>query len=263
MPSGQDESPKKVAAVVESWRRIETWLETHLPACKLTLKPGLSKTNLAKFEKAIGAALPEDVRRSWLIHDGQRLLPDDELDALNEAHFEEDEDSDYEYPNFIGLIFGHGLLNFLTRDCPMTGKSALGEWQGWAKMADEGYDASLNQWQTSSPEGSIKLCYANRGWIPLVALTDVDYIGVDLDPGPSGVIGQVINFGRDEEKKYVLATSWAQFLSDVADEWKAGNFAIDLREEFEEFRMIRPRLGRLRANVKEWSAAKIAGHLIQ
>ena len=37
---------------------------------------------------------------------------------------------------------------------------------------------------------------------------------------------RLINFGRDQEKKYVLARSWAHFLEDVADELNSGNFVI-------------------------------------
>ena len=46
------------------------------------------------------------------------------------------------------------------------------------------------------------------------------------DPGPSVVVGQVINFGRDQEQKFVLARSWAHFLEDVADELERGKFVI-------------------------------------
>lgn len=259
MAKRQGDGPEEPTTVVNSWRRIEAWLDANLPAYKHTLKPGISKKDLAKFEEAIGFELPEDVRQSWLIHDGQRVLPNKVLEAL----FEEDEDSDNEYPNFIGLVFGNAMLNLLTRNCPATGKSALGEWQGWAEIADQGYDLELDKRQTSSPEGAIKPRYANRGWIPLGAFTDVDYFGVDLDPGPNGVFGQVINFGRNEEVKCVLATSWTQFLSDVADELEAGNFMIDLLEEHQEFRMVRPRHGTLRANFREWAAAKLAGRLLE
>jgi hypothetical protein len=89
------------------------------------------------------------------------------------------------------------------------------------------------------------------------------YFGLDLNPGLNGVVGQVVNFGRDEENKYVLATNWARFLADVADELEAGNFAVDPKRESEEFQMIRPRRGTFMWNLKEWSAAKLAGKLLE
>ncbi len=249
-------APTPSVPVAESWRRIEAWMDVHLPVHKTTLKPGISRKDLAKFEKAIGQALPEDVRESWLIHDGQRPIPRDLLDEVCE-----DEDLDYEFPEFIGLIFGDGLLNLLTGECRGVGGSALHKWEGWAELAEEDF-TEIDEECTSTPEGAIKLRYANRGWIPLGSFTDADFFGVDLDPGPRGVVGQVINFGRNEEEKCVLAPNWARFLSDVADELEAGNFAINLREEYKEFRMIRPRRGTLRRNYKEWSSAKLAGRLL-
>lgn len=62
---------KPPAPVAESWRRIESWLDEHLPALKATLRPSVSKKDQARFEKLLGRTLPADVRESWLIHDGQ------------------------------------------------------------------------------------------------------------------------------------------------------------------------------------------------
>lgn len=241
--------PTEPPAVADSWKRIEAWLDAHLPPYKHTLRPGLSKKDLAKFEKAVGMPLPEDVRQSWRIHDGQCALPDDVFEALLK------EDDETAPDNFIGVVFGDSLLDF---------ESALKEWRSWTKIADENY-SDVDEWQTSSPGGAVQRRYATRGWIPLGTLgsSDVDYFGVDLNPGPNGVVGQVINFGRNEENKYVLATSWARFLSDVADELEAGNFAVAPKRESEEFQMIRPRIGTLQWNAKEWSAAKLAGKLLE
>jgi cell wall assembly regulator SMI1 len=244
---GDAPKPTEPPAVADSWKRIEAWLDAHLPPYKHTLRPGLSKKDLAKFEKAVGMPLPEDVRQSLRIHDGQCHLPDDVFDALLE------EDHDTEPQGLIGVVFGEKLLDL---------ESALKEWRRWAKIADENF-SDVDEWQKSFPEGAVQRRYATRGWIPLGALTDSDYFGVDLNPGPNGVVGQVINFGRDEENKYVLATSWARFLSDVADELEADNFTVDPKREFEEFQMIRPRSGTFIYNLKEWSAAKLAGKLLE
>lgn len=37
-------------------------------------------------------------------------------------------------------------------------------------------------------------------------------VGVDLDPGEQGTVGQIINFGRDEDNKLVLAPNLAAFI---------------------------------------------------
>src|SRR3954454_17459570 len=60
------------APVAESWRRIEAWLGEHLPDVKSSLRPSVPDADLAKFEETPGRPLPDDVRESWKLHDGQK-----------------------------------------------------------------------------------------------------------------------------------------------------------------------------------------------
>lgn len=122
---------------------------------------------------------------------------------------------------------------------------------------DGGLLAEFSSRVTSFPEGAIRRLHANRGWIPLVGMgaQTSNHIGIDLDPGPDGVVGQVINFGGDESDKFVLATSWGRFLEDFADELEAGNYVIDMGRQFEEF-LLREPPGRLFQNYEAWSQAK-------
>ena len=104
------------APVAESWRRVEAWLGEHLPAVRASLRPGVSKRDLNKFEKALGRALPEDVRESWLIHDGQGQPPD-EFYATAKGPI----------PKSLGLVYGLDL-NPLASKRGMAPQSVLGEW---------------------------------------------------------------------------------------------------------------------------------------
>ena len=75
----------------------------------------------------------------------------------------------------------------------------------------------------SFPEHAVALDYANADWVSLTkSAGSSDYLGVDLAPGPAGTIGQVIYFGRDEERKCVLAVGWAGFLADLATFLESG-----------------------------------------
>ncbi len=65
---------------------------------------------------------------------------------------------------------------------------------------------------TSFPEGAIKKKYFNPNWIPIIFDNLGNYIGIDLDPDVNGKVGQVINFGRDEEDMFVIADSFEKFL---------------------------------------------------
>lgn len=257
MQSARKDHASPPAPVAESWRRIEAWLEKHLPILKLSLRPGVSRTDLKEFEKAIGRSLPDDVRASWMIHDGQRPVP-----YLPDAVEYSVEDDDALLGK--GVVFGSEVLPLLDeKDC-LASSPSLGHWKFWSEMVEASergeYDGMLDEFSqgsTSSPEDAIQRLHACRGWIPLVEMNDSNHIGIDLDPGPCGVVGQVINFGRDQEQKYVLAKSWALFLEDVADELERGNFGITEDKGYKSFDLKEPHRGGLWLNLKEWSKGKL------
>ena len=64
----------------------------------------------------------------------------------------------------------------------------------------------------SHPAGAIKLRYFNHGWLPIWEDGGGNFVGLDLDPGPSGRYGQVISYGRDIHDMAVLADSLWDFL---------------------------------------------------
>ncbi|MBI3410068.1 MAG: SMI1/KNR4 family protein [Planctomycetes bacterium] len=189
------------APVGDSWKRLERWLDQHFPRGLSNLRSGASVEDLDRLEKAIGQKLPEDVRQSWLLHDGEK-------EACQ------------------GVIFRHWLqaVHGICRD-----------WKCWQDILPD-QEAHPDWWNLYSygsfPEGAIQHLYVTKGWIPL---HDWDgwCIGVDLNPGPNGISGQVIEFGRHAEQKCVLALSWAHFLEDVADELEAGHFTLELSADGE------------------------------
>jgi cell wall assembly regulator SMI1 len=81
--------------------------------------------------------------------------------------------------------------------------------------------------QESVPDGHIQKVYAHPAWIPLAKDFEGNNIGVDLAPGPSGRWGQVILFGRNFDRKYAIAPSWASFLATFAEDLYSGDHYID------------------------------------
>lgn len=255
MVSPRKDLARPPAPVAESWRRIEAWLDKHLLAVKATLRPGVSKRDLTRFEKVIGRALPEDVRQSWLIHDGQGHLPE-EFYATDEP-----------IPESLGLLFGNKLNPLINSKNCLSSRPVLAEWKFWKDLIERedepGYWDDFDGPCTSFPEGAIRCKYSHPGWLPLVTVMDSEYLGTDLAPGPEGVVGQLINFGRDCQAKYVLAASWAHFLEDFADELEAGNFVIDSEHEYGSFLLKRPRTEPLYTQYKAWSQAKFAPSMLR
>ncbi|NPC91257.1 hypothetical protein HOO54_03060 [Bacillus sp. WMMC1349] len=57
-------------------------------------------------------------------------------------------------------------------------------------------------------------------WIPISSDGSGNHIGIDLDPDKEGKVGQVINFGADEEVKYVIAYQLKDFLIHITNTLK-------------------------------------------
>ena len=191
------------ANVEDSWQRLEHWLANAAPEILASLRPGCTDAQLGEFEEQVQLSLPEDVKNSFRIHDGQE-----------------------EY-TAAGAIVGEPL-DSLANVC--SGLAAYRQLYEDEQQSD--HDSGLADRATSFPPGAIQCEYVTPNWIPL-GDWDGNCYGIDLNPGPNGVMGQVINFGRDEDDKYVLALSWAHFLEDVVEELEAGNLSIKRTAEGE------------------------------
>ncbi len=215
------------APVGASWQRIETWFLAYQPEVLESLQPGATEEQLSDFERGTGIMLPDDVKASYRIHDGQkdRFSP--------------------------GLLLGAGLSSLA---------DLRYHWEFFAhrdaEIRESDVAGPVDESCTSFP-GAIRCQDVNARWVPLYDW-DGNCYGVDLDPGPNGVWGQVIHFGRDQYEKFVLALNWAQFLEDIADEMEAGNIVLVPYARGE------PQLSRAGHNdvgffhyCKEWALAKL------
>jgi len=188
----------------ELWQRIEDWLSKHYPAMVADLNPGCSLNEVLTLEGEIGVELPESFKAFYAIHNGQRAK------------------------DYIGLFYNISLLPLA--DIPT-------QWNVWSDIMEdygpEGMEENFDQCQTSLMPDKVKAMYANRKWIPFAVIWDSNYLGLDFDPGPEGRLGQVINFGREEEQKAVLANSFEEFIEDFIEELESGGAVI--REDGDQF----------------------------
>ncbi|KAH7553208.1 hypothetical protein J3E72DRAFT_217331 [Bipolaris maydis] len=226
--------------VSHSWRRIDRWVEDNFQELFDNMCEGCTSNDVNELEHELDATLPMDVRESLQIHDGQERggLP-------------------------TGVFFGLMLL-----DC----EEIVMEWRNWRKVADEylttKVDYSTPQipvkafagssttppvaqvqsttnplWrqdllarQDSQPPNAIQKAYAHPAWIPLARDWGGNYLAVDLAPGPNGTWGQIIIFGRDYDRKYVVARSWGALLAMVADDFASKDVHLD--EETSELKLL-------------------------
>jgi len=108
-------------------------------------------------------------------------------------------------------IFG---LEFQPLNCVQS------DWQNWKDLEPD--FGSETEDHISHPPGAITERYINTGWLGFLTDGSGNSVGLDLNPGPAGTLGQVITFGRDEENKYVLADSLGAFLREYLARLETG-----------------------------------------
>ncbi|KAI0724034.1 hypothetical protein C8T65DRAFT_628273 [Cerioporus squamosus] len=184
-----------------TWNRLRQWLEREYPELGDTLNYGILPQDLAQIEMAFGFSLPQPVRESYLCVDGQE--PESSAGCSE------------------GLFFGLTLL-------PL--EDVLEEWRFWREVDDDpatGANAALRELMDSIPAGWVRKEYSCRGWIPLIADKAGNYLGIDMNPGEGGAVGQVIVFGRDFDTKVVMwrgdgPGGWAKFMAGFVEDLESG-----------------------------------------
>jgi cell wall assembly regulator SMI1 len=174
--------------ISRSWQRIARWHGAH-GVTSFKLAPGADKSKIAKAERTLGFALPEDVRLSWELHDGGAT------------------DSTW--------ILTYGDLLPLDR--------LVAQWQTYCEWQRDEQWGLREHYEAEAVRGPIKPVW----WSPKrIAVTDNggDALMIDLDPPPSGTAGQTIAFDHEVGPTEVLAASWSEFLDLWAAELEAGKY---------------------------------------
>ncbi len=182
--------------VSTTWKRLENWFKHHLPEAMSALNRGASESAIFRFEEQVGVTLPPDVHQSFLIHDGERSET-----------------------VCVGCIFGLSLLSL---------DNAFSIWQTWNDISP---NPETDRNTKSIPAGWVQPRYFHPAWIPLTDDDGGNHIAVDLAPDEHGILGQIIVFGRDDLKHFVLAPNFSVFLENIFAELANGNFVIDRRDE--------------------------------
>jgi len=178
---------------------LKQWLEANLPEVVRDFNGPATIAQIEEIENHSGVVLPDEFKNLYLEHNGQKDLG-----------------------NATGLFYG---LSFLSLE------RILDELNNWAELADSGMNEEMPEVGKSHIPDMIKEEYTNKLWIPFAYNWGGNFLGLDFDPGVKGTIGQVVNFGRDEDEKYVLAPSFSEFIDWYIAELKSGNFRIQNNNE--------------------------------
>lgn len=193
---------------------LENWLEEHLPEVKKDLNPPATMEEIQLLEKTIGRSLPQDFISLYQWHNGQ----------MGDAP--------------TGLWYGlefisiKGIISHIELE-----KQII-------KQIGEDVINSMSEWMKSTPDGFVKKASNNQFWIPFAYDYGGNFLGIDLDPDKMGIVGQVINFGRDENRKIVTNESISDFLFWLIEELRNGNFNINIEDDGgRSLNMLRPKSG--------------------
>jgi cell wall assembly regulator SMI1 len=174
-------------SVRESWKRIADWYDGSPRRGLIILEAGATEGQLEALERAIGSRLPDDVRESYLLHNGTS-------DLLG-----------------VGEVM------------PLNRVEAM--WQMYAAWQHENGYGLGPDWDPRDIEGPIKPIWWSALRIPVTHNGGGDSVMIDLDPAEGGTGGQVIWFSHEVGPEKVLARSWGEWLNGIAKELEVREYA--------------------------------------
>ena len=185
-----------MSRIADVWQAYRAWLEEHATGAFKNLAPPATPATLESLGAELGLALPHEALELLALNDGQ--ISSEGCCALP------------------GLEY-------------LSSERILREWRMWRDLREQETEddlASLDD-HCRSVDGRVLDVYSHAGWIPL--FKDgwrSDYMGLDLAPLGLGFVGQVINFGRDENAHFAAFSSLSAFLEFWLEEARAGRCRV-------------------------------------
>jgi cell wall assembly regulator SMI1 len=109
------------------------------------------------------------------------------------------------------------------------------QWRTWretmAAMRELGVLTSEPGGLASEPDPGIRSDWWNVGWIPLASDGAGDSLCVDLAPAPGGRKGQLITMIHDDSPRPLVAGSFHEWLSALADGMESGAYVFSEYDE--------------------------------
>jgi cell wall assembly regulator SMI1 len=186
--AGGGEMTSADVPLTEVLAQIDAWYSANVPAIHAKRRPGATDAELDALEQKTKLKLPEAFRTLYKWHDGDGSFT---------------------------AVFSLGFIPLSTVNHA---------WNIWQEVAPgtEWMDPDSQ----SFPVGAIQRRYTTPGWLGFLEDGGGNYVGLDFNPGPAGTPGQVITFGRDEDKKYVLANSLDAFLREYQRRLSRGQVSV-------------------------------------
>lgn len=185
----------------ELWNRLETYFAKHAPKVLESLNAPATDDEISRAEAEMELQMPEDVRVSLRIHDGQRELQKD-APAIIPAEYSEAKGTTI-------ATFGELLPLQRVVSATINAKQSMPV-QEWLEM-----------FQYSGPvrrDGMWR-------WLVIVDPGTGDQLALDLNPAPGGNVGQVISISQDPGLA-VVASSYRAWFEQLVERYESGRYYI-------------------------------------
>ncbi|PZO44117.1 MAG: molybdenum cofactor biosynthesis protein MoeA [Pseudanabaena frigida] len=176
----------------EIWAQIDNWLKINAPQVFEVLQSGVSDDEISELEKLLSIQLPEDVKASYRIHNGQ---------------------SDFSY----GLIEGREFLSL---------ERIKEEWQIWKDLLDSETFQDDGVDQGCNPELGIINVWWSAKWLPITYDGGGNHDCLDLNPAEGGTVGQIITMWHDDAERKIVAPSFRIWLQKYAEGLASGQLVF-------------------------------------
>ena len=177
------QTPKRNVKSTEmnsEWNKFKAFLKSELPVYAERLSKGSDKTSIQALQNKLNIELPDEFKDLYLENNGE--------DTLWFAG---------------GAMCGMKILTL---------KEIEKEWLMLNSLENKFQFNS--KWRGSiHPSMAIRKEAFNKKWIPVFSDRNGNYLGIDLAPDVNGKMGQIINFGRDENNHYIFANSLHDFIA--------------------------------------------------
>lgn len=179
--------------------------------CELShfMNPGTSAIKIAEIESEIGYEFTDDLKQLYLWADGQETYITSE--KMRIIHYDDGGadaiyDIDPSPGKYFCPLFGHYFFDSLD--------VSLASYREWLKILDNFDDDEHNRGMVTVRAGhAIHRQYFKKGWFPISNNSGGDSFAIDFDPPETGIYGQVIVIGPNEDERRVVASSITELLN--------------------------------------------------
>lgn len=178
------------------WQRLESWANNNAPEMLDELQGPASDIEIDELEKRLQLTLPEEFKESLLIHNG-------EDDGWPARVF-------YEYGAYLPT------------------PEIYNTWKRRLSAAKE-YE-SFNEDEEQRSDHQIKPLAFSERWIPIMDSNGDVIWAIDLDPGETGINGQIIEIDWESESIRVTAQSFYHFFQRYVELLEGGKINVELEK---------------------------------